>query len=119
MVQLVIRIVINAIALFVAAWILGPERMSLTNDIGSLVLVAIVFGLVNAFIKPIVSILSCPITMITLGLFTLVINALMLMLTGWLTGGVATNGFLWALVASVIISIVSTLLSMFLVDSDS
>ena len=118
MVQIIIRIVINAIALWVAAWVLG-DRLGLTDSIGELVLVAVVFGLVNAFIKPIIQLLSCPLTMVTLGLFTLVINALMLMLTGWLTGGaVSPANFGWALVAALIISVVSTVLNAVLTDKD-
>jgi putative membrane protein len=115
MVQIIIRIVINAVALWVADALL--DGLTLTDSTGELILVAIVFGVVNAFIKPIVQILSCPLTILTLGLFTLVINALMLMLTGWLTGGaVTTSNFWWALVGAVIISIVSTVLSWFLVE---
>ena len=117
MVQLIIRIVINAIALWVADVLL--EGLTLSDSTGELILVAVVFGLVNAFIKPIVQILSCPLTMVTLGLFTLVVNALMLMLTGWLTGGaVSTANFGWALVGALIISVVSTVLSWFLVSND-
>lgn len=115
MVQLVIRIVINAIALWVAAYLI--PGLSVAEDVTGLLIVAIVFGLVNAFIKPLIQILSCPLTMVTLGLFTLVINALMLMLTGWLTGGgVAVEGFLPALLGAIVISIVSTILSAVLVE---
>ncbi len=115
MVQLVIRIVINAIALWVADALI--PGLSVSDSISGLLIVAIVFGLVNAFIKPLIQILSCPLTMLTLGLFTLVINALMLMLTGWLTGGgVATDGFLPALLGAIVISIVSTILSAVLVE---
>ena len=87
--------------------------------------IGIVFGLVNAFIRPIVKLISLPITCITLGLFTLVINALMLLLTAWLVnifGGAMDlgGGFfdqLWnALLAGIIISIVSAVLSWFLPD---
>jgi putative membrane protein len=109
--------VINAVALWVADALL--DGITLSDSTGELVLVAVVFGLVNAFIKPIIQVLSCPLTIVTLGLFTLVINALMLMLTGWLTGGaVSTANFGWALVGALIISIVSTVLSAFLVDKD-
>lgn len=114
--QLVIRLVINAVALAVAAYIV--PGMGITNDVVGLAIVAVVFGVVNALIKPIVSILSCPLTILTLGLFTFVINALMLMLTGWLTGGIALEGFLPALLGGVVVSIVSTLLSMFLSEDD-
>lgn len=118
--KLVIRIVINAIAVWVAAWVTSrffPESISLTNDVGGLLIVALLLGVVNAFIKPIVSILTCPINLLTLGLFTLVINALMLMLVARFSGGnFSVDGFGVALVAAIIISIVSSLLSMFLSD---
>ena len=117
MVQLIIRIVINAIALWVADALV--PGLTVSDSTGELILVAVVFGLVNAFIKPIIQILSCPLTILTLGLFTLVINALMLMLTGWLTGGgVTTDSFWSALLGALIISIVSTVLSWFLVEND-
>ena len=116
MTKLLIRVVINAVALYVAAAVLG-ENMYIPTDVVNLAIVAIVFGLVNAFIKPIVTILTCPLTIVTLGLFTIVINALMLMLTGWLTGGqLAVAGFGWALLGGLIVGIISTLLSMFLGD---
>jgi putative membrane protein len=117
MLQLVIRIVINAVALWVADALL--DGLTLSDSTGELILVAVVFGLVNAFIKPLVQILSCPLTILTLGLFTLVINALMLMLTGWLTGGAVTTASFWyALAGALIVSIVSTVLSWFLVSQD-
>lgn len=117
MVHIVLRIVINAVALWVADAIV--PGLSVSDSTGELILVAIVFGVVNAFIKPIVQILSCPLTILTLGLFTLVINALMLMLTGWLTGGaVSAENFWAALLGSIVISIASTVLSWFLVEKD-
>lgn len=116
MAKLLLRVVINAVALYVAAAVLG-ENMRIPTDAVGLAIVALVFGLVNAFIKPIVTILTCPLTIVTLGLFTIVINALMLMLTGWLTGGqLMISGFGWALLGGLIVGIVSTLLSMFLGD---
>jgi putative membrane protein len=118
-IKIVIRILINAVALWVASWVVNavaPEGLIIPTDFGGLLLVAIVFGLVNAFIKPIVQILSCPLTMLTLGLFTVVINALMLMLTGWLTGGGIITSFWPAVLGSVIISIVSMILSSLLTD---
>jgi putative membrane protein len=116
MVNLIIRVVINAVALVVADWLL--PGMDMSDDWVNVFIVAAVFGLINAFIKPIVQILSCPITILTLGLFTFVINALMLMLTGWLTNELITFTDFWqALLAGVIISIVSTILSMVLADN--
>jgi putative membrane protein len=117
MVRLIIRVVINAVALWVAGYLLREQGLTVPQDAAGLLLVAIVFGLVNALIKPVVQLLSCPLTMLTLGLFTLVINALMLMLTGWLTGGAVTTANFWvALLGAVIISVVSTILSWFLGD---
>lgn len=118
MFRMILRIVINAVALWVAYLILRPN-LAIPDTLLGLLFVAIVFGLVNAFIKPIVQFLSCPLTIITLGLFTLVINALMLMFTGWLTGGrVDTNGFWYAFLGAIIISIVSTVLNWFLPDNN-
>ena len=93
----------------------------MTGDIVGLLIVAIIFGLVNAFIRPIVKLLTLPLSIITLGLFSLVINALMLLLTALLTDGLAIQGgfleqFFWALVGGVVISIVSTVLNWFLPD---
>ncbi len=112
--RLLIRIVINAIALYVAAVLVD---INITNNILGILVVALIFGAVNALIKPLVSILTCPLTVLTLGLFTLVINALMLMLTAWVSGDLLeVNGFWTALWGSIIISIVSFALSLFLTD---
>jgi putative membrane protein len=77
----------------------------------------VVFGIVNALIKPIVSLISCPITVLTLGLFTLVINALMLMLTGYFAPGLEVEGFVPALIGGLVVAIVSTILSFALADN--
>jgi putative membrane protein len=92
--------------------------IELDENLGQLAVTAIIFGLVNALIKPILSIVSCPINILTLGLFTLVINALMLMLTAYFAPGLAVEGFWNAFLGALIISIVSTLLSFVLVDND-
>jgi putative membrane protein len=80
------------------------------------ILVALIFGLVNTFLKPILRLLTLPITMITLGLFLLVLNALLLLLVGWISTelslGLTVDGFLPALLGSIVISIVGFLLSM-------
>jgi putative membrane protein len=115
--NLILRIVINAVALWVADLVV--PGLTVSDNFGALFLVAIVFGLVNAFIKPIVQFLSCPITILTLGLFTLIINTAMLSLTGWLTGGrLSVDSFWAAFFGAIIISIVSTVLSWFLPDKN-
>jgi putative membrane protein len=108
-------LVINAVALGVAALLLPGIRFGGETDMASLInilIVALIFGLVNAFIKPILALLTCPFYIITLGLFTFVVNALMLMLTAWLVGPrFVVDGFWTALLGSIIISIVSTVIS--------
>jgi putative membrane protein len=77
-----------------------------------------IFGIVNTLIKPVFQFITCPLYILTLGLFTFIVNALMLMLTSWLSGGAfQVDGFLWGLLGSIIISIVSTFLSFFLVSN--
>lgn len=118
MVKLLLRVVINAVAIWVATYIV--PGLTVTGNVWSWLVVAIIFGLVNALIRPIVKLLTLPISVVTLGLFSLVINALMLMLTGWLTKSLviegALFGFIPALLGSIIISIVSTVLNWFLKD---
>lgn len=118
MIKLLLRVVINAIAIWVATYIV--PGLTLTGDVLSWLAVAVIFGLVNALIRPLVKLLTLPISIVTLGLFSLVINALMLMLTGWLTRFLviegALFGFIPALLGSIIISIVSTVLSWFIKD---
>ena len=124
MVRLIVRLAIIAVALWVAALLvttLIPDGMVLTSTFPDLLFVAIIFGVVNLLVKPVLSFVSCPITILTLGLFTFVINALVLLLTSfvaaqigdgrWLSFGGPWNGFLAAMLAGVIISIVSTVLS--------
>ena len=121
--RLLLRILINIVAIWASVWLLGG--VSVEGGLFAWLFIGIVFGLVNAFIRPIVKFISLPITCVTLGLFTLVINALMLLFTSWLVnvfGGSMSmgDGFfnsLWnALLAGIIISIVSAVLSWFLPD---
>jgi len=120
--KLIIRIIINALALWLTALIL--PNFTLSNNLFEILGVAIVFGLVNALIRPLVKLLSLPLTVMTLGLFTLVINTAMILLTAIFVGGWLTieGGFfevLWyAFLASILISIISTILSWILPDKD-
>ncbi|WP_338664873.1 phage holin family protein [Pararoseomonas sp. SCSIO 73927] len=99
-----IRTAITAVAFYIAANLVsGLYFPSLTN----LIIAAIVFGVVNALIRPIVATLSLPLTVLTLGLFTLVINALMLALTALLMPGMRITSFGTAFLAAIIIWVVS------------
>lgn len=123
MLRFIARVLINAVALWVAAWLLpGIELGSevaveatgsdAAGSIASYLFVGLVFGLVNALVRPVVSLLALPLTILTLGLFTIVINAGMLMLTSWLTSFTPINflvdDFFWtAILGSIIISLIS------------
>jgi putative membrane protein len=114
--NVLIRLFVNAVALWVAARLVNG--IQLTEEFWSIVLVAAVFGIVNALLKPIALFFSLPFLLLTLGLFTLVINALMLLVTDALLGGLEGDGFWAALLGSLIISIVSLLFSALLPDGE-
>ena len=110
----VIQILVNAAALWVAVQIV--PGLGFSGDLWKLLLVAVIFGLINAFIRPILLIFTLPITIMTLGLFLLVINALLLILTGVISTelnlGFTVADFWAALLGSIVISIVGTILSL-------
>lgn len=114
--NLVIRIFVNAVALWAAAQLVGG--IDLSEAFWPVVLVAAVFGLINALLRPIVLFLSLPLVILTLGLFTLVVNALMLLLTAALVDALRVEGFVAALLGSVVISAVSLLFAMVLPERD-
>ncbi|HEY4615997.1 MAG TPA: phage holin family protein [Citricoccus sp.] len=123
--KFVLRVIVNALALWVATWLLpGMEvipsaTFANTGDptlnlVIAYLVIGLVFGAVNAVVKPVISFLSIPLTCLTLGLFTIIINAGMLMLTVWLTSympmQVTVDSFWWtAVFAAIIISVVSML----------
>lgn len=93
--------------------------MTIFDGITGILLVSLVFGLINAIIKPIVKLLTCPLVILTLGLFTLVINTLMLMLTAWIVPQyLQVDGFFTAFFASIVISIVTVIIGFIIPDSD-
>jgi putative membrane protein len=99
---------VNALALSAAAYLVPGIR--LTGGFWDVILVALVFGLVNALLKPLVWILSLPFLVLTLGLFAFVVNGVMLLVTARLTDHLAVAGFGAAVMGSVVISLVSMLL---------
>lgn len=113
---IVLRILVNAAALWAAARLF--DGITLSSEWVSILIVAVIFGLVNAIIKPITKLLTFPITIVTLGLFTLVINALMLQLTDALTDRLTVDGFWTSVFGGLVISLVSWALSAFLPDED-
>ncbi len=113
---LILHWALNAAALWTAAAIL--PGLEFNGGVGRLLLVAAVFGLVNATLRPLLTILTCPLIVITLGLFTLVINALMLLVTGWLSEswnlGFTVTGFWAAFWGGLVVGLVSMVLSLIL-----
>ena len=113
--SLLISWLINAVALAVAVWLL-PGIYVEGDAWLAVALMAVVFGLVNALIRPLVKFLTCLVNVFTLGLFTLVINALMLWLSGWIAQqldiGFRVDGFFWAFVGALLISVVSFVLNL-------
>lgn len=118
--RLLLRLIINAAAIYVAVELVNG--LSYRGEWWGFLIIAFFFGLVNAVIRPIVMLLTCPLVILTLGLFTLVINALMLWLVSWLSTqfgiGFAIDGFWPALLGALIISIVSLVLTSLLSDDD-
>jgi len=111
-----IRLIVNALALTVAAWLIPGIQMS--DDFADVLLVALVFGVLNALLKPILLILSFPLLILTLGLFAFVVNALLLLLTARLLDDFAVSGFWTAVLGSIVISIVTMLLGGALKDGE-
>jgi len=108
--KFVLRIIINAIAIAITASLL-PGIHVVNQDLGTLLIIGLIFGIVNALIKPVLSVLTCPFIILTLGLFIFVINGLMLLLTASLSGGRLTiDGFWWAVGGGIIMGIVGLVL---------
>ncbi len=126
----IIWIVSNAIAIAVAAWLLDGIQFTgatdgqaeFTDKIGPVLMVAVILGLVTLFVEPVVKFFSIPFIILTIGLFLLVINALMLMLTGWIAGqagiGFSVDGFWTALIGAIIITLVTGFLELAAPEDD-
>ena len=119
-----LQTVINAVALWVAAWAIPGITFgggSTAKVIETVVIVALIFGIVNFFIKPILKLITLPLIILTLGLFVFIVNALMLQLTSWLAGKFDltfhVEHFFWdAIFGALIITFVSMLLSFIKTD---
>ena len=121
------RIAVNAVALWVATLVVPGisvrEAGDLLTQVVTYLVLGLVFGLVNLLVRPVVKLLSLPLYVLTLGLFSLVVNALMLELTSWLSGftplTLEVDSFFWAAVlGALVISLVSWVLDLLLPDDD-
>ncbi len=126
--SIAIKIGVNGVALWVAALVipgihLGEDADELSNRLLTILLVAVLFGVINAFVKPIATFFSFPIIIVTLGLFTLVVNAFMLEITSGLSHALGLDfdveHFFWdSILGAIVISLVSLILNMILPDGD-
>lgn len=123
-----IKTVVNGIALWVAALAvqgisLGEEAPELSTRLLTILLVALVFGVINAVVKPIAKFLAFPAIVLTLGLFTLIVNAAMLWLTSWFSGQVgldfSVDNFFWtSVIGGIVITLVSMILNVLVPDDN-
>ena len=102
--HLLIRWIANTVALFVVVTLVPHFHYA---SIVALAVAALVLGLLNAVIRPILFVLTLPLTIVTLGLFGLVLNAVMLELTAWFVPGFRIDGFLWAIAGAFVLTLVS------------
>jgi putative membrane protein len=124
--QFLVRAAVTGLALWIVTLLVSGIHFvggdTTLQRVGVIFVVAVIFGVVNAFIKPIVQVLSIPLYLLTLGLFHVVINALMLWITSWISEntthwGLYIDDFWWtAIWAAIVLSIVSWLLSLLLPD---
>lgn len=121
--NLLIRWIISALSLFAAAWIVPGIQVDDGRGWVVYAAMAVILSLVNAFIRPILKLLTCPLILLTLGLFTLVINGITLLIASWLANnlfnvGFHVEGFWSALLGAIIVSLVSVVLNAIVRDED-
>jgi putative membrane protein len=114
--KFVLRMVVSAAVIFGVAYLSGGWLLEVDGPVAAL-WAAIVLAVVNAFVRPVVKLLSLPITILTLGLFALVVNAAMIYLVAWIVPGVDTTGFFATVIAALIISAATSLFTR-LIDKD-
>ena len=93
MVSLLIRLLVSAGAVLLAQWLFRPWDLIRVDDIPSAIIFAVVLGLLNALVRPVLLLLTCPLNLVTLGLFTFVVNAVVFALAAWLVPGIYVAGF--------------------------
>ena len=104
----IIRLLITAAVAYGLSMVLSGVHI---NDFTTAIVFSLVLAILNILVKPLLILLTIPVTIITLGLFLLVINAIIILLADYFMGGVKIDGFLWALIFSIILSVVSSALN--------
>lgn len=113
--NLIIKLLITAVVAFVLTKILPGVHL---ESFGAALIFAIVLGVLNLIVKPILSLLGLPLTIITLGLFSLVINAVIILLADHFIDGMEVDGFLWAFIFSIGLSVVTSLANSMISNED-
>lgn len=120
MIRFLVRLGVNAIAIWAAVQIVPGLEYS--GDGTSFLILALIFGLVNALVRPLIVLLTCPLIVLTLGLFVLIINTVMLSFTIWLSGiwelGLTSDSFWATFLGALIISIVSGIINLVIKDAN-
>lgn len=115
MTRFLIKVLINAVAVYAAVALLSPHIMAQSNDYVAYLLLGLIFGLVNAILRPLAMLLTCPLILLTLGLGTLLVNTVMFLLTGWIGAqygiGFTVENFGYAFLGALIVSVVSLVLN--------
>lgn len=111
----IIRLLITAVSAFILSKVLTGVHF---DGFMATIIFAVVLGLLNLIVKPILSILSLPVTIITLGLFSFVINALIILLADYLMDSMSIDGFWWALLFSILLSLVTSAFSTIFESND-
>ena len=109
--QLVVHLLVNAVAIIITAYVLPGVHVS---DFFSALIAAAILGIINTFIKPLIVLVTLPLTILTLGLFILVINSAVILLAAAVVPGFAIDGFWWALLFSIVLWVVNSLLDLLL-----
>lgn len=113
--SILIRWVVNVAAIMATAWLLPQVEVA---DWKAGLIAGLLLGFLNTFVRPIFKLVALPLTVVTLGLFTLVINGVVLEILDWLMDGLTIKNFLWSIVAAIIISIITSLVNIVLGTSD-
>jgi putative membrane protein len=114
--RFIIKFILNIIGILAVSYFLQPNIE--IRDAGSAAIVVIVLAILNLIVKPILVLLTIPVTIFTFGLFLLVINAAMVLLTDYLVDGFHVNGFLWALIFSIILSVIHYVIDIIVSERD-
>jgi putative membrane protein len=114
---LLLRLLATTVAALIASALLGPYELFAVGDLLTAVIFAAVLGILNAVVKPILVFLTCPLLLLTLGLFSLVLNTVILLFAAWLVPNVYVGGFWGAFLAALIIGAINVLASHLFRDS--